>query len=287
VPANEDRRYLQRADFDIAAGVCVERTIVRLGLLAFLGRRPDNRFMQVVRRRVLAIAFSIVLLGSLSSAGSGRAATDPRATVVVITSGVLPEAERLGSRDYGYADYALVLRNRSLAKDALDVTVEVEGVDGDGRSMTDSYTTVTLIPAGADFVISGALIWSGSAELAGIETEVHVGQSAPRGRRLPTVKHVSMTSSGRVLGSFTNPYKKPLPASATIYGVVLDSRGRIVATGYGLTDAVARPGAIVAFDILAASTTAQRDVVTSAKVSVDPCGYLVFTRVCPVPGAQR
>jgi hypothetical protein len=95
-----------------------------------------------------------------------------------------------------------------------------------------------------------------------------------------------MTSSGRVIGSFTNPYKKPLPTSATIYGVVLDSRGRIVATGYDLTDAVTRPGATVTFDMLGTSTRVQRDAATSAKVSVDPCGYLVFTRVCPVPGAQ-
>jgi hypothetical protein len=242
--------------------------------------------MQMVRRRVLATAFSLALLALVSSGGSGRAATDPTATVVVVASGVVPEAEMLGSGNYGYADYGLVLRNQSLARDALDVTVEVEAVDGGGQSITDSYTTVTLIPAGADFVISGALIWRGLPELAGIETEVHVGQTAPRRRRLPPVKHVSLTSSGRVIGSFTNPYKKPLPASATIYGVVLDSRGRIVATGYDLTDAVTRPGATATFDILRTSTTLQNDATTSVKVSVDPCGYLVFTRVCPVPGAQ-
>jgi hypothetical protein len=241
--------------------------------------------MQMVRRRVLATAFSLALLALLFSGGGGRAATEPTATVVVLATGVVPEADVHGSADYGYADYGLVLRNRSPARDALDVTVEVEAVDGRGQSITDSYTTVTLIPAGADFVISGALIWRGSAELAAIETDVDVGQTAPRRRRLPPVKHVSVTSSGRVIGSFTNPYKKPLPASATIYGVLLDSRGRIVATGYDLTDAVTRRGATVAFDIRGTSTTVQRDV-TSAKVSVDPCGYLVFTRVCPVPGAQ-
>ena len=205
--------------------------------------------MQMVGRRVLAVAFSLALLALVFSGAGGRAATDRTATVVVLTSGVVPEGEVLGSGDYGYADYGLVLRNRSLTRDAIDVTVEVEAVDGGGQSITDSYTTVTLIPAGADFVISGALIWRGSPELAGIETEVHVGQTAPRRRRLPPVKHVSVTSSGRVIGSFTNPYKRPLPASATIYGVVLDSRGRIVATGYDLTDAVTRPGATVAFDI--------------------------------------
>jgi hypothetical protein len=242
--------------------------------------------MRRLRRRVLAIAFSLALLALVSSGGSGRAATDRTAKVVVITSGVVPEGEGFGSGDYGYAEYGLVLRNRSLTRDAIDVTVEVEAVDGRGRSLTDGYTTVTLIPAGANFVISGALIWRGSPELAGIETEVHVGQTAPRRRRLPPVKHVPVTNSGDIIGSLTNPYKKPLPESATIFGVVLDSRGRIVAAGDDLTDAVTRPGATVAFDILGNSTTVQLDAVTSAKVSVDPCGYLAFTRVCPVPGAH-
>jgi hypothetical protein len=240
--------------------------------------------MQTVRRRVLAIAFSLALLALLSTGGS-RAATDRTTNVVVITSGVLPE-EGFGGGDYGYAEYGLVLRNRSLTRDALDVTVEVEAVDGRGRSLTDGYTAITLIPAGANFVVSGALIWRGSLELAGIETEVHVGQTPPRRRRLPPVKHASVTSSGGVIGSLTNPYKKPLPESATIYGVALDSRGRIVAAGYDLTDAVTRPGATVAFDILGNSATVRLDAVTSAKVSVDPCGYLAFTRACPVPGAQ-
>jgi hypothetical protein len=221
----------------------------------------------------------------VSSGGGGRAATERTAKVVVITSGVVPEEE--GSGDYGYADYGLVLRNRSLTRDAIDVTVEVEAVDGRGQSLTDDYAAITLIPAGANFVISGALIWRGSPELAGIETEVHVGQNAPRLRRLPPVKHVSVTRSGGIIGSFTNPYKKPLPEGATIYGVLLDSRGRIVAAGYDPTDAVTRPGATVAFDILEPSTRVQRDAGTSAKVSVDPCGYLAFTRVCPVPGAQN
>jgi hypothetical protein len=255
--------------------------------LEFLGRRPDNRFMQVVRRRVLAIAFSLALLALVSSGASGRAATDRTAKVVVITSGVLPEEEGSGSEDYGYADYGLVLRNQSLTRDAIDVTVEVEALDGRGESFTDDYVVVTLIPAGAKFVISGALIWRGSFELADIETEVDVGQTAPRRRRLPPVKHVAVTSSGSVIGSFTNPYKKRLPEGATVYGVVLDNRGRVVGAGYDSTDAVTRPGATAAFHILNASPTLPPDAATSAKVSVDPCGYFAFTRDCPVPGAER
>jgi len=108
-----------------------------MGLLEFLGRGPDNRFMQLVRRRVLAIAFSLALLALVSSGGRSGAATDPTAKVVVITSGFVPEEVGPGSGDYGYADYGLVLRNRSLTRDAIDVTVEAEAVDGRGRPLTD------------------------------------------------------------------------------------------------------------------------------------------------------
>src|SRR5207247_10341022 len=87
--------------------------------------------------------------------------------------------------------------------------------------------------------------------------------------------------------TLTISYQKTLPECSSIYGFVLDRRVRIVASGYDVTDAVTRPGASVAFDILGDSTTVQLDAVTSARVSVDPCGYLAFTRVCPVPGAQR
>lgn len=199
----------------------------------------------------------------------------------------MPEGESFGSEEYGYAEYGLVLRNRSSSRDAIDVTIEVEAVDARGESVTEDYALVTLIPAGANFVISGALIWRGSLEVAGLETDVHVGQTAPRGRRLPLVKRVAVSSSGRVTGSLTNPYKKPLPGSAAIYGVGFDSRGKIVSVGYDVTDAITRPGATVAFDMRGSSSAMQGGLVTtSARVSVDPCGYFAFTRDCPVPGAQ-
>jgi hypothetical protein len=241
-----------------------------------------NRELRLLRRRVLAIG-CLVLLAWVSS---GRAAGDRTAKVVVITSGVVPEEETSGTVGYGYADYGLVLRNQSSNRDAINVTVEVEAVDSRDQSLADDYTRVTLIPAGSTFVVGGALIWRGSLDLAGIETEVHVGQSAPRHRTLPPVKHVSLTSSGSVMGSFTNPYKKPLPELATIYGVILDGHGRVVAAGYDLTNAVTRPRATAAFDILKDSTPQHREAARSARVSVDPCGYLAFTRDCPVPGAQ-
>lgn len=239
--------------------------------------------MRSVRRRVLAIALSLAVLGLVASGGSGQAATDRKAKVVVTKSGVVPGGERSG-----YVQYALVLRNQSSTSDALDISVDVEGVDARGDELTSSYTTITVIPAASNFVITDALIWRDSVELAGIETEVHVGQAVPRGRRLPSVKRVSVTHRGDITGSLTNRYKKRLPESTTVYGVVLDSRGRIVAAGADVADAAIRPGATARFDIFGnVSPTAQLDGVTSTRVSVDPCGYLAFTRACPVAGAQN
>jgi hypothetical protein len=238
--------------------------------------------MPSLRRRALAIAVSFGVL-AVASAGSGNAASGREAKVVVVTSGVVP-----GGEASGYAEYALVLRNRSPTRDAIDVSVEVEGVDARGESFTDNYTTITVIPAASNFVLSGPLIWRGSTQLAGIETDVRVGQLAPRGRQLPPVRHVSARNDGHIVGSITNRYKKPLPESAAIYGVVLDSGGRIVAAGVDLADTLVRPRASASFDIFGNLPRGARlAAVTTTKVSVDPCGYLAFTRACPVAGAQR
>jgi hypothetical protein len=238
--------------------------------------------MRRLSPRALAIALSLAVLASVSAVWSGPAATGLTANVVVIKSGVVQEGN--GS---GYAEFGLVLRNRSATRDAIDVTVDVDANDARGNSLTDAYTTITLIPAGTNFVISGPLIWRGSPPLAGIDAEVRVGQTAPKGRRLPPVKHVSVTHDGNITGSLTNPYKKPLPESATVYGVVLDSGGRIVAAGADVADAAVRRGATVPFHIFGNfSRKAQLDAVTRPQVSVDPCGYLAFTRACPVPGAR-
>jgi len=58
----------------------------------------------------------------------------------------------LGTGDYGYADYGLVLRNRSLARDAIDITVEVEAVDGPWRAAHGQlHDRHADYPPGGDF----------------------------------------------------------------------------------------------------------------------------------------
>jgi hypothetical protein len=190
--------------------------------------------------------------------------------------------------DSSYAEYGLMLRNRSTTRDALNVTVKVRGLDSAGRAFTSTDNYITVIPAGNSFLVTGELIWNVSLNVSRISTVVHVGKAAPRGRRLPPVRNVHLTGQGRhIVGSLRNPYRKPLPSSATVYGVFLDGNGRIVATDNLTTDAIVRPGASVAFDLSGNfATTDQLDAVRSMKVSVDPCGDVVLGAACPIAGAR-
>jgi hypothetical protein len=206
------------------------------------------------------------------------------AKVVVVKSGLMP-----GGAGSDYAEYGLVLRNRSLTNDALNVTVRVEALDAQGRSFTSDETVLTLVPAATSFVVAGQLIWNVSINISRIKAVVHVGRALPRSRRLPPVRSITVSNYGQdVTASLTNPYKKPLPASAKIYGVFLDGSGRIIASGSQTTDAVVQPGQKVPFDLFGnPSNTAQASAVASAFVSVDPCGIDAFTSACPVPGASK
>jgi hypothetical protein len=180
-----------------------------------------------------------------------------------------------------------VLHNRSLTRDALNDTVKVRGSDSQGRAFTSDETTITLIPAATNFVVTGSLVWGVSLDVARISTILHVGKTASRGRRLPPVKHASLTNgetTSRFTGWIVNPYKRPLPEGATVYGVFLDNKGRIVDSDSDITNAVVRRGASVPFELDGFPQLAwdQTNPIASVKVSVDPCG---FGGACPIPGA--
>lgn len=224
-----------------------------------------------------------ILVGALLavvSTSTGGAATDKTAMVVVTKSGL-----NLGGQGSDYAEYGIVLRNRSTSVDALNVTVTVKALDSHGRVFTADDKVVTLIPAATNFVIDGQLIWGVSINLARIKTVVSVGKTAPRGRSLPRVTHVALNAYGNITASLTNTYKRPLPDSATIYGVFLDTKGRVVGAGDQTTDAILQPGETVSVDLFGNVPGAKRGTVASAQLSVDPCGLAAFTPDCPVLGA--
>jgi hypothetical protein len=230
-----------------------------------------------LRPSLLAMVVSVAALAAVAAASTTEAASDNTPQVVVTKSGLM-----LGGAGSDYAEYGLVLRNRSRTTDALAVTVKVQGLDGRGRAFTSGDVTITVIPAGTSFVLGGSLVWNVSIDLKRIAAVVRVGKTVPKGRKLPPVKRIGLASNGDVTGLLTNPYRKPLPSSATIYGVFLDSAGRIVASAGETTDATIAPGQTVPFDLFGNLSATARMAVASALVTVDPCGYQAFTRACPI-----
>jgi hypothetical protein len=233
-----------------------------------------------VRRSLGPAIVSVAVLGILVSAATTDASSEKTPQVLVVKKGLMR-----GGVGTDYAEYGLVLRNRSLTMDAIGVTIKVQARDSRGRAFTSDEQTITVIPAGTTFVVAGALIWDVSLNVARISTVVNVRKTAPRGRKLPPVSHVVMTSDGGATASLTNRYRKPLPGSATIYGVFLDDNGRIVASSGGqTTDAVIQPGQTVMFDVSGNASMATRPI-ASVLITIDPCGYRAFTRACPIQGA--
>jgi hypothetical protein len=232
--------------------------------------------------RVGALLGVAVLL-SASSTRVGTAAPSRAPIVVVIKKGLISTP---GS---GYAQYGLILRNRSATRDALHVGVHVTGTDSRGRAVTSDELTITLIPAGKDFVVTGALVWQVSLDIVRLTTSVRVHRTALRGRRLPPVKGARLTNDpfgdSNFTGWLVNPYKKRLPPGATVYGVFLDKSGRIIATDSIITNAAVRRGAAVPFELdgmLDYVTSDGANPIVAARTSVDPCGE--FEAGCPVLG---
>lgn len=193
----------------------------------------------------------------------------------------------LGGQGSDYAEYGLLLQNRSRTIDALDVAITVRGLDSSGQTFVTDQQVITVIPAGATFAVDGQLIWGVSFSLSRIKAVVHVGKTSPRGRTLPRVTAVAVTNGGTdVTASITNPYTRPLPVNAIAYGLFLDSSGRIVGAGDQVTGAVIGPGRTVGVDLFGNLSGSGAAAVKSAIVSVDPCGLDAGTLNCPIAGAR-
>ena len=194
------------------------------------------------------------------------------------------------------AAYGLILRNRS-KQDDLFVKIKVQGLDAQGRSFVNDQQQVTVIPAGAKFVVDGSLIWGTSIQLRRIRVHLHVGRVEPRGRQLPRVLDASVvptppTTVGVLDATVSvgNPYKRLLPPSAKVYVAFLDSHGNVldvgdaqtkVRMGRAETVSVAVPG-----DLSKVPPYPKASDVHSMLVTVDPCGIAAGSPSCPIPGAR-
>ena len=194
------------------------------------------------------------------------------------------------------AAYGLILRNRS-KQDALLVKVKVQGFDAQGHSFVSDQQQVTVIPAGAKFVVDGSLIWRTSTQLRRTRVHVQVGRVEARGRRLPRVLDASVVPTPPKTGggldatvSVGNPYKRVLPPSAKVYVAFLDSHGNVLDAGDAQTKIRMGRAETVSVgiqgDLSNVPPYPKPSDVHSMLVTVDPCGTAAGSPSCPIVGAR-
>jgi hypothetical protein len=169
--------------------------------------------------------------------------------------------------------------------DARNIVVTVTFTDTKGRSLASNQTYLALIPAHQTFFMSCAQQTSVTLTVASLRVKVKVGRSTAHTGKLPVVSSLTLTPNGDGLtqmlsGKLMNPYKTPLSQSAIIYSVYYDTGGHIIGGDQVYTGAAVQPKATVSFGFPYVDLN-----VASAKVSVDPCGYLFgFTPAyCKLP----
>lgn len=205
-------------------------------------------------------------------AGSGAAQVSVKAT------GYTQSANGAGD----LISYGVILHNQSSSAAALHVRLTVTLLDSRGRSLTSGTSTITGIPAGADFYVGGGAVTNVSLRVSSLRTAVKVGSSTSHQFTLPPVARTSVKPGSpgidSVTGEFRNPYRKQIPSSATIYLVYLNSQGKVVGGDRELSGAVVQPGRTVSFNDQLTSLSFVK--AARAEASVDPCSLLGM----PSPG---
>jgi hypothetical protein len=179
-------------------------------------------------------------------------------------------------------DYGFVLANTSKDADALNLTVEVTGVDASGHAALKDTQFITLIPAGETFNVGSTFGSNASVAVARLAVKVKVGRSRPKGQVLPRIPRVTINDDNTLTVAITNPYSKPIPEGAVIYAVFFDPQGRTVGGQWDTASAQILPHQTATFDSYLQVDVAEG---VTAHLSVDPCGPLTFSG-CPIVGAE-
>lgn len=174
-------------------------------------------------------------------------------------------------------NYGLVLRNRSIALTAIDVSVTVTFSSRSDAQVATDEETITEVPPGCYFDVGGNAFSAISLAPAHMRVSLKVAGSTVQQMPLPTAtaRIQNVLPFAELTGEVHNPYRVPLPSGATIYMVYLNPRGKVLGGDNETTGAMITPGATVPFTDQLLSAISGPAVV---RVSVDPDGF-------PTPGS--
>lgn len=175
---------------------------------------------------------------SADATSAESSSSNSKDEVVVAASGYTPRR----GLDY-LGGVGLVLKNLS-TKDALDVEVAIDLVDGKGTILESSSRFINVIPAGETYFFDGDTMPE-KGKIADVETTVDVGSFEDAAYQLPPMTDVRVVVGDygemTVDGQIENPYDKSLSSFARI-SCVLWEKGKIVGGAFTYPDTELKPG---------------------------------------------
>lgn len=166
--------------------------------------------------------------------------------------------------------YGAVLHNTSDVSDALGVEVSVNALDKSGNVLATEDDTISVIPAGQDFVIGRETRLEKGAKVDSIEIIVDVDDSVSAQYPVPKVRNARYQADEyggwTVRAQVTNNMDSTLSSITDVYAIIRDTNGKIVGGANSYPDSDLKPGRRAALEI---SSFMDLPGAQDAEVSVD------------------
>jgi hypothetical protein len=194
------------------------------------------------------------------------------AKVVVAGSGFSVRTRSVGSK----LSFGVMLRNVAKKKDAVDVSVLVSLVGGNGTLIGSRTLRVARIPVGQTYALGDSINLPAGVQVAKLEVVVQPRSAVPTENRTPLVENVHLTPAlsdatylGAVEGELVNDDAKLLLQRARLSVVVLDATGTIIGGGRGLAFTTLPAGSRELFKLTSGFDAVQLGQAASVVISVE------------------
>ena len=193
----------------------------------------------------------------LTAACRGAGSRTSSVRVVAAESGV-PASVRIAQRGFsqrwrGFSSvvsYGLVLSNPSQHRDAVQVNVVVNFVDGDNRVVQTQSQKIAGVPAGGTYNLGGFASIPEGIRVTRLEVTFRHDQAARGTLRQPPTEDLRITQTigdpgwvGAVNGQVLNDHPRFLLGTAKVSVVVFDGAGNVTGGTQAYSTAVLLPGA--------------------------------------------
>jgi hypothetical protein len=222
-------------------------------------------------------------VASVSCGGSAR--ISHRFTVVggtVLPSKLSIVAQGWSQRPDAYGSgssvsYGMQLRDPSSAKDAQNVTVLVNFLDGSGTVMQTATTTIALIGASSTFNFGASAHLPSQTPVGRLEIVVRTDAWVAHTDHQPALEDVHIVPSsfepswvGSVDGDVINDHPSATLTSAQLSIVLFDATGKIVGGGNGLLFEALPPGTRAFFSASSGLSAVAMEQASTASISIVP-----------------